>query len=118
EGNLIYSAQWIDHNKIGITDKLKVILKNPGVIPFMGRSILPAPAEATNVKVEGSKLKWSTTGNVRSVVYYFSDLTKEGVVLAITDKKELDITSAGHYSVSTIDAENKESKPTKPVEKK
>src|SRR5690606_1823236 len=90
EGNLIYSAQWIDHNKIGITDKLKVILKNPGVIPFMGRSILPAPAEATNVKVEGSKLKWSTTGNVRSVVYYFSDLTKEGVVLAIIDKKELD----------------------------
>lgn len=116
-GNLIYSAQWITHNKVGITDKLADIFKNPGVIPFMGRSIMPAPAEATNVKVEGSKLKWSTTGNVRSVVYYFSDLKKEAVVLAVTDQKELDISSSGHYSVSTINAENKESKPTIPVKK-
>ncbi len=116
-GNLIYSAQWITHNKVGITDKLADIFKNPGVIPFMGRSIMPAPLEATNVKVEGNKLKWTTSGNVRSVVYYFSDLKKEAVVLAVTDQKELDISSSGHYSVSTISSENKESKPSKPLKK-
>ena len=117
-GNLLYSAQYIPLNKIGITTKLAEIFKHPGVIPFMGRSIMPDPAAATSVKIEGNKLKWSTSGNVKSVVYYFSDLKKEAVVLAVTDKKELDITSSGNYSVSTISAENKESTPTKPVEKK
>lgn len=117
-GNLLYSAQYIPLNKIGITDKLAQIFKYPSVIPFMGRSIMPDPTAVTNVKIEGNKLKWSTSGNVKSVVYYFSDLKKEAVVLAVTDKKELDISSLGHYSVSTLSAENKESKPTKPVEKK
>ena len=117
-GNLIYSAQWINHNKIGITDKLTEIFKNPSVIPFMGRSIMAAPAAATNVSIEGNTLKWSTSGNVKSVVYYFSDLKKEGIVLAVTDKKELQISSSGNYSVSTISAENKESTPSKVVEKK
>ncbi|MEO6683720.1 MAG: family 10 glycosylhydrolase [Ginsengibacter sp.] len=118
QGNLIYSAQWITHNKIGITDKLIEILKYPGVIPFMGRSTMPEPGAASNVRVEGDKLKWSVSGNVRSVVYFFSDIKREAIVLAVTDKTELDISAAGHYSVSTISAENKESTPSKPIEKK
>ncbi|MEO9022943.1 MAG: family 10 glycosylhydrolase [Ginsengibacter sp.] len=117
-GNLLYSAQYIPLNKIGITTKLAEIFKNPSVIPFMGRSIMAAPGAATDVKIDGSKLTWNTSGNVRSVVYYFSDLKREAIVLAVTDKKELDITSSGYYSVSTISAENKESTPTKPLEKK
>ncbi len=117
-GNLLYSAQYITLNKIGITDKLAQIFNYPSVIPFMGRSIMAAPAEASEVKIEGNILKWNTSGNVRSVVYYFSDLKKEGVVLSVTDKKELTISTLGYYSIATISAENKESVPSKPVEKK
>ncbi|MEO7314408.1 MAG: family 10 glycosylhydrolase [Ginsengibacter sp.] len=117
-GNLLYSAQYIPLNKIGITDKLAQIFKYPSVIPFMGRSIMPAPAGVVDIMIEGNTLKWSTTGNVRSVVYYFSDLKKEAIILAVTDKKELQISTSGYYSVSTINDENKESTFSKILEKK
>ena len=87
-GHLLYSAKYIPLNKIGITTKLGEIFKTPSVIPFLGRSVAPAPAEPANVRIEGNTLKWSTTGNVRSVVYHTTDLQKEAVVVAITDKNE------------------------------
>ncbi len=114
-GNLLYSAQYIPLNKIGITDKLAEIYKNPTVIPFMGRSELPDPQAATNVKIEGNTLRWNTGEEVRSVVYYFADLEKEAVVVAITDKRQLEVNSPGHYSVSTINEDNMESKPSEVV---
>jgi uncharacterized lipoprotein YddW (UPF0748 family) len=116
-GNVLYSAQYILLNKIGITNKLAEIFKNPSVIPFMGRNIVAAPSVAMNVKIEGSTLKWSTNSNVRSVVYYFSDLKKEATVYAVTDKNEIQITSSGNYSVSTINADNQESEPSKVISK-
>ncbi|MBB1285291.1 family 10 glycosylhydrolase [Flavisolibacter sp. BT320] len=116
-GNLLYSAKYIPLNKIGITNKLADIFKAPAVIPFLGRSVAPAPAAATNVSISGNTLKWNTTGNVRSVVYYFADLKKEGVVLAVTTGNELPVTAAGHYSVSTINVDNLESKPSAVIKK-
>lgn len=116
-GNLLYSAQYIPLNKIGITDKLAEIFKNPSVIPFMGRSQLPDPQTPGNLNIEGNVLRWNTSGEVRSVVYHFYDLEKEAVVYAITDKSELEISSPGYYSVSTINAENKESDPSEVVRK-
>ncbi len=115
-GNVLYSAQYIPRNKIGITDRLALLFEQPSVIPFMGRSVLADPSPATHVRVEGNTLKWNTSGPVRSVVYYFSDLEKQGQVIAVTEKDELDITSSGYYSVSVIDAENKESEPSEVVE--
>ena len=116
-GNVLYSAKYIPMNRIGITNKLAEIFKHPAVIPFVGRNVAPAPAAATNVRVEGGTLKWNTTGNVRSVVYYFADLKKEAVVHAITNSNEVPITAAGHYSVSTINVDNQESKPSDVVKK-
>lgn len=116
-GNLLYSAKYIPLNRIGITNKLADLFKNPSVIPFLGRSVAPAPATPTNVSITGNTLKWNTTGNVRSVVYYFADLKKEGVVVAVTNANELPVTAAGHYSVSTINVDNLESKPSAVVKK-
>lgn len=116
-GNLLYSAKYIPLNRIGITTKLADIFKSPSVIPFLGRSVAPAPTTPTNVSITGNTLKWSTTGNVRSVVYYFADLKKEGVVLAVTTGNELPVTAAGHYSVSTINVDNLESKPSAVIKK-
>lgn len=116
-GNLFYSAKYIPMNKIGITTKLADLFKDPSAIPFMGRKVAPDPAPATNVKVEGNTLSWSTTGNVRSVVYYFADLKKEGKVVAVTDKTQLTVTAAGYYVVSTINVDNLESNPSKEVKK-
>jgi uncharacterized lipoprotein YddW (UPF0748 family) len=117
QGNLLYSARYILLNKIGITDKLATLFKTPSLIPFMGRNVAPAPSPATDVKIENGILKWSTTGNVRSVVYYFADLKKEAVVQAITNENQLAVTASGYYSVSTVNADNMESKPSKEVKK-
>ena len=117
-GNLMYSAKYIMLNRIGITNKLADLFKNPAVIPFLGRSVAPDPAKPINVKIEGNVLKWSTSGNVRSVVYHTSSLTKEATVLAITESNEWPASVAGHYAVSTINVDNKESEVSLIVEKK
>lgn len=116
-GNIMYSAKYILLNKIGITDQLAAIYKNIAVRPFLGREVAPAPAEPTGVKLENGTLKWTTTGNVRSVIYYFEDVKKEGKVFAITDKNNYLAGPSGYYSVSTINADNKESKPSKLMKK-
>jgi len=117
-GNAMYSAKYITLNKVGITDKLASIYKDFAVMPFLGRGVAPPPVEAKNVKIENGELKWSTSGNVKSVVYYFSDLKKEGKVHTITKENSIPVSSAGYYCVSTINPDNQESKPSEAVEKK
>ncbi|MFA6361019.1 MAG: family 10 glycosylhydrolase [Dysgonamonadaceae bacterium] len=116
-GNIMYRALNVMENKIGITDQLGAIYKNLAVRPFLGRAVAPAPAEPTNVRLESGTLRWSTSGNVQSVIYYFEDLEKEGIVFAITDKNSYQAGPAGYYCVSTINADNKESKPSKMLKK-
>ena len=116
-GNIMYSAKYILLNKIGITDQLRAIYMNIAVMPFLGRSVAPAPSEPAGVKLENGTLKWTTSGDVRSVIYYFEDLKKEGKVFAITDKTSYLAGPAGHYCVSTINVDNKESNPSKLLKK-
>ena len=117
-GNVQYSAKYLYLNKVGVTDKLKEIYKDKAVMPFLGRAIAPAPVAASGVKIEGNKLKWSTSGDVESVVYYFSDLKKPAVVLAVTKANDFDNLQKGFYSVATLNKDSKESKPSDVVEKK
>ena len=117
-GNVQYRALSLNENKIGITNKLATIYKDPALIPFLGRAVAAVPAAATNVRIEGGELKWTATGNVKSVVYYFADAKKEGKVLAITKTNSLAASANGYYSVSTINEDNQESKPSDLVEKK
>ena len=116
-GNIMYSAKYILLNKIGITDQLGAIYKNLAVRPFLGRAVATAPAQPTGLKLENGTLKWTTSGNVQSVIYYFADLKKEGIVFAITDENSYLAGPAGHYCVSTINADNKESKPSDVIKK-
>lgn len=116
-GNIMYSAKYILLNKIGITDQLGAIYKNIAVRPFLGRAVAPAPSQATGVKLENGSLKWTTSGNVKSIIYYFEDLKKEGIVFAITDKNSYLAGPAGYYCVSTINVDNKESKPSDLIKK-
>ena len=117
-GSIMYSAKYINSNKVGITDKLTTIYKDPAVMPFLGRAVAPAPAVATNVKIDGGQLKWNAVGSTKSVVYYFADLKKEGKVLAITKLNAMPITDKGFYSVSTLNVDNQESKPSDFIELK
>lgn len=117
-GNAMYSARFIHLNKVGITDKLASLYADPAVMPFVGREVSAAPAAATNVRIENGDLKWNTAGNVKSVVYHFTDLKKEGKVLAITSEKSFEATAKGFYAVATLNSDNKESKPSEVVEKK
>lgn len=51
-------------------------------------------------------------------MYYFSDLAKEGRVMAITHENSLDVSVPGHYCVTTLNKDNKESEPTNVLEVK
>jgi len=117
-GSVMYSAKYFNDNKVGITDKLSSIYQNPSVMPFVGRAVAPAPAAATSVRLEGNDLKWNVSGNVKSVVYYFSDLKVEGKVLAVAKTNAIAATAKGYYAVSTINVDNQESKPSDMVERK
>ena len=70
------------------------------------------------MKMENNNLSWTKSGNVKSVVYYFSDIRKEGIVLAITDETSVPAISSGFYCVTTLNADNKESEPSAIMEKK
>lgn len=118
QGNAQYSARFLLFNKIGITDKLASLYKTPAVMPFIGREVAPAPAKPQNLKIENKQLSWSTTGDVRSVVYYFADVTKPGQVLAITKANTLSVSAAGHYCVTALNKDNKESEATIAVQLK
>lgn len=117
-GNALYSARYLLQNKIGITDKLAALYKSPSVVPFLGREVIPSPTEPQNIRIENGQLKWNASGDVKSIVYYFSDLSKEGQVIVITKENNIALNTSGHYCVSTINKDNKESKPSKTVEKK
>lgn len=117
-GNVQYSANYLNLNKVGVTDMLASIYTNPAVMPFVGRAVAAAPTAATNVRIEGGELKWNSSGNDRSVVYHFADLKKEAKVLVITKANTISITTNGFYAVSTLNADNQESKPSSTVEKK
>jgi len=120
-GSAMYSAKYVLDNKIGITDKLTSLYKKPGVMPFLGRSNEAAPAPATEVRIEGNQLKWNTSGNVTSVVYYFPIATagadRKGEVLTMTAEHTLSIDQQGGYSVTTLNINHQESKPSDLIEK-
>ena len=117
-GNVMYSAKYLNQNKVGITDKLAAIYKDPAVMPFVGRAVAPAPIAPTNVRMENGELKWNVTGNLKSVVYYFADLKKEGKVLVVTKANTISTNTNGHYAVATLNADNQESKPSDLVQRK
>lgn len=116
-GSVMYSAKYLLLNKIGITNKLASFYKKPALMPFIGRSTEKEPQTPTNVRVESSTLKWNTTGNVKSVVYHFPDTKKEGIIYAVTTDKEVTLKHTGSYCVTTVNADNKESKPSELIKK-
>lgn len=115
-GNLIYSAKYLN-DKPEFTTKLKDIFSEPSVIPFLGRAVAPAPAEPQNLRIESNVLKWTSSGDTRTVVYYTSDLKQQSKVLAITKAGQLAAAEPGYYAVSTINVDNKESIVSKPIKK-
>ncbi|GAB3413041.1 glycoside hydrolase family 10 protein [Niabella aquatica] len=115
-GSLLYSAKYLN-SKPDITNKLAELWSDPAVIPFLGRAVAPAPADPQNVRLEGNVLKWNTSGPVRSVVYFTTDIKKEAKVLTITSASQVDAVETGFYSVSTLNADNKESAVSKTIKK-
>lgn len=117
-GSVMFSAKYFNPNLVGITDRLTSIYSNPAVMPFLGRSVAAAPTVATNVRIENSELKWNSTGNAKSVVYYFADAKKVGRVLVITKLNTISTVNKGFYAVSTLNADNLESKASNLIELK
>ncbi|WP_346236481.1 glycoside hydrolase family 10 protein [Niabella insulamsoli] len=107
-GNLLYSAKYLNENP-SLTAKLAELFAHPAVIPFLGRSVAPDAAVPQNVRIENGVLKWNTSGAVKSVVYYAADLKTESRVMTITNATQFNAGLSGHYAVTTLNADNKES---------
>lgn len=116
-GHAHYRAETILSNKDGIRDRLKQLYNNPAVIPFTGREVAAAPIKPHNVSINNGILSWSLSGDDRAVVYHFENLEKEGTVMAITRERNIPVSAAGYYCVTALNADNKESEPSKPLKK-
>lgn len=118
-GSAMYSVRDILSNRIGITDRLKELYSNQVVMPFVGREVATKPIAPTNIKLNGSDMSWSITSDkLRTVVYYFSSLSAQGRVVAITKEKSIKINNYGYYCLTSLNEDNLESLPTSTVEKK
>lgn len=119
-GSAMYSARDIIANRIGITDKLAELYSHEVVMPFAGRQVAPETATPTNVKIVGNELSWSAASgnNVRYAVYHFTDVKKEGKLLDVVTATKLNVSAPGFYSVTSLNVDHLESKPSDPVEKK
>lgn len=115
-GTLLYSAKYLNQ-KPEVTNKLAELWSDPAILPFLGRAIAPAPATPQNVQLENNILKWTTSDNVKSVVYFTTDIKKEAKVLTITSANQANVAGTGFYSVTTINTDNKESVASKPIKK-
>lgn len=111
QGHVMYSAKYIIENKIGITGVLSNLFKDPAVMPFVGRGVAAEPGKPSNVRLEGNVLRWDVSPS-RSVVYHFSDLTKVGRVVTITDENSCQLSENGFYTITHLNADNKESEPS------
>ena len=116
-GSVMYSSRDILANRIGITDKLAELYSKDVLMPFFGRAVAPPPVTPTNVKLTGNELTWSTTGDVKSAVYYFASLTAEGELLAFTKETKLSVSRSGYYVVTTVNADHVESQESTPLQK-
>lgn len=116
-GSAMYSARDVIANRIGITNKLAELYANDVLMPFFGREVAAKPITPTNVKITGNELTWTVSGNVKSAVYYFSTLTAEGELLALTEATKLTISKAGYYCVTAVNIDHVESKESAMIKK-
>lgn len=116
-GNALYSGRYLLFNKIGITDKLSEIYKKQTIIPFLGREVASSPTKPANVQIENNHLTWDKDNNTKWVVYYFQDITKEGSIVSVTKENSFPVSTNGHYCVTAINEDNKESEPSELVKK-
>ncbi len=118
-GSVMYSARDVYYNRIGITDKLAELYNHKAIIPFAGRKIASPAATPANVKIAGSELSWSAVSgtNVHYAVYHFTDLKKEGKLVDVITSNKINVTETGHYSVTSLNIDHLESKPSEPIQK-
>lgn len=119
EGSVMYNATAVYMNRIGITEKLAELYSHKAIMPFMGREIVAPTDTPANVRLSGNELSWSAASgaDVRYAVYYFSDLKAKGKLVDIITSNKIDITEAGYYSVTSLNTDHLESKPSEPVQK-
>jgi uncharacterized lipoprotein YddW (UPF0748 family) len=108
KGSVMYSAQYLNTNKLGIVDVIKnTIYPRPAVIPFTGRKTVDDPVPVAGVSLSGNKLKWDAGAGLRTVIYKVED--KKGLVVAITSEKECSLAEKGDYCLTTINKDHSES---------
>lgn len=118
EGSAMYSARDILANRIGISNVLANLYSKNVLMPFAGREVAAKPVTPTKVKISGNEISWSGSGsNIRYAVYYFSSLTAEGELVAVTTDSKANISKTGYYCVTAVNVDHVESKESTVVQK-
>src|SRR5690606_3895522 len=114
-GSEMNGASVLLANRLGIINKFAEPSAKDVLMPFFGREVDAKPATPSNVKLSGNELTWSTTGDVKSAVYYFANLTAEGELLAFTEEKRLSVSKSGYYVITAVNSDHVESKESTPL---
>jgi uncharacterized lipoprotein YddW (UPF0748 family) len=114
QGSLLYSAHYINDNRIGITNTLKNLYKYPAVRPFLGRKTLSDPKAPANVALNGATLTWNAYG-LQAAVYVTPENATEPHVVAVTSAASCTVSERGVYVVTAVNSDNNESPVSAPV---
>ncbi|MBL1410773.1 glycoside hydrolase family 10 protein [Sphingobacterium faecale] len=118
-GSVMYSARDVYYNRKGITDQLSQLYSHKAIIPFAGRQVAAPSTTPANVVLSGNELSWATQSgsNIRYAIYYFADLEKEGTLIDVVTSNKVNVAENGYYSVTSLNVDHLESKPSSPIRK-
>ncbi|MFV0585670.1 family 10 glycosylhydrolase [Bacteroides reticulotermitis] len=113
QGSVLYRAQNLVENKVGIMDVIKQVYKKPVLLPYLGRNAAELPAAPTDVKLNGTNLSWSAVPNLRYAVYKSNGIGQVADLVGVTQEASFQLASKGAYFVTAISSNNAESELSK-----
>lgn len=114
QGTFLFNASAFKNNKVNILDHLADCYPERVLIPFMGRSVAPDPVKIKSISADGKTLYWKKQDGMRFVIYKVVD-NKGTIVDIVENVNTYTCAENGDYSVSVLNADNKESELSKIV---
>lgn len=111
KGSVLYSAKSLLDNKVGISDAVEGIYKQPVLLPYLGRGVAELPATPVNVTLNGSGLSWEAVAGVtRYAIYKDNGKGKEALLVGTTWETSFKLSEKGTYFITSLAKNNAESK--------
>lgn len=108
-GSVLYSANSLVENKVGIADAIKAIYSQTVLPPYLGRTPAVAPSKPANVKIKGNIMSWDEVTGAHYAVYKSNGESKVASLIQVTKDTKCNLADIGTYFVTAISPDNAES---------